>query len=138
MTHAQRPYEVVKWSATATKLTANTAAIMLSATVDDGWHVYAISQPSGGPTPLKISTPAGAPFELAKPVQEVKVTRHEDPSFKMETVYYLKAMSFHLDLKKSGTAAVDAIPVDVRFQACNDRLCLPPYTAHLTAALAGK
>jgi hypothetical protein len=25
------------------------------------------------------------------------------------------------------------VPVDVRFQACNDRLCLPPYTAHLSA-----
>ena len=28
--------------------------------------------------------------------------------------------------------------VDVRSQACNDRLCLPPYTVHLTADLKRK
>lgn len=136
--YGQRPSEVVKWTANATKSTPDSAVVTLSAAVEDGWHVYALSQPAGGPTPLKISVPVGAPFEIDKPVQEIKVIRHDDPNFKMETLYYLKAMSFHVAMKKVGTALVDTIPVDVRFQACNDRLCLPPYTAHLTATLERK
>lgn len=135
-THGQRPSEVVKWSASATKSTANGAAVTLSATIEDGWHVYALSEPPGGPTPLKITVPAGAPFEIREPIKEIKVTRHDDPNFKMETVYYLKAMTFQVAVKISGAASAATIPIDVRFQACNDRLCLPPYTAHLTAPIA--
>lgn len=134
----QRPSEIVKWSANATKSTENSAVVVLSASVQDGWHVYALSQPPGGPTPLKISVPSGAPFEIEKPVQETKVTRHDDPNFKMETLYYLNAINFHVAVKKVGAGSPETVPIDVRFQACNDRLCLPPYTAHLTAPLARK
>jgi DsbC/DsbD-like thiol-disulfide interchange protein len=131
----QRPYDVVKWNAKVTKSTATSASVALSATIQDGWHVYALSQPPGGPTPLRITIPGGAPFALQAPVAETKVTRHDDPTFKMEAVYYLNDVNLIVDVKKQGTTTADSVPVDVRFQACNDRLCLPPYTAHLTAEM---
>ncbi|AFL90466.1 disulfide bond corrector protein DsbC [Terriglobus roseus DSM 18391] len=133
--NAQRPYEVVKWNATVTKSTATSASVALTATIQEGWHVYALSQPPGGPTPLRITIPATAPFTLQTPVAESKVIRHEDPTFKMETVYYLNTINLTVDLKKQGSTPTETVPVDVRYQACNDRLCLPPYTAHLTAAI---
>lgn len=135
--YAQRPSEIVKWNANVTKSSASAATLALSATIQDGWHVYALSQPAGGPTPLRISIPAGTPFALQLPVAEGKVIHHNDPNFNMETLYYLNNASFTLSVKKAAAASVpgEAVPVDVRFQACNDRLCLPPYTAHLTADL---
>ena len=136
--YGQRATEVVKWNASTNKSTGASVSIALSATIQDGWHVYALSQPAGGPNPLKISIPAGAPFALHGPIAEAKVTRREDPSFKMETVYYVSAVNLTLDIKKAGAVGADALPLDVRFQACNDRLCLPPYTAHLSADLKGK
>jgi hypothetical protein len=92
----------------------------------------------GGPTPLKISIPAGTPFSLQAPIVEGKVTRHDDPNFKMETLYYLNSANFTVAVKKEAGASPETVPVDVRFQACSDRLCLPPYTAHLTADLKRK
>ena len=80
---------------------------------------------------MKISIPAG-PYSLQNPVAEGKVTRYDDPNFKMETLYYLNTAGFNVAVKKEA-GAPDTVPVDIRFQACNDRLCLPPYTAHLTA-----
>jgi len=132
---AQRPSEVVKWSTSVAKVTSTTAQVVLSATLAEGWHVYALSQPAGGPTPLKITTPAGSPYELQGPVSDTGVIRHFDSNFNMETFYYLKAANFNLALKVTGTSPAETTPIDVRFQACSDRLCLPPYTAHLTAAL---
>jgi DsbC/DsbD-like thiol-disulfide interchange protein len=129
----QRPFEVVKWNASVTKEAPASVSVSLSATIQDGWHVYALSQPSGGPTPLRVTVPAGAPYALQAPVAETKVTRHQDPAFKMEAVYYQNAVDLSVDLKKQGAAGSAPVPIDVRFQACNDRLCLPPYTAHLTA-----
>ena len=132
---AQRPSEIVKWSANVTGSTPKTVSATLTATIQDGWHVYAISQPSGGPTPLKISTPADSSYSLERPVAETTVVRHFDPNFNMETIYYLKTASFTLPMKGPGAAANDTVPIDVRFQACSDRLCLPPYTTHLSASL---
>ncbi len=136
--YAQRAPEIVKWNATISKSSGASASVALNATIQNGWHVYALTQPTGGPNPLKISIPSGAPFVLQTPIPESKVMRREDPTFKMETVFYQNSVSLNLAIKKEGTAAADSIPVDVRFQACNDRLCLPPYTAHLTADLKGK
>jgi hypothetical protein len=135
---SQRPSEIVKWNTSVTRSTAASATVALSASIQDGWHVYALSQPAGGPTPLKISFPAGTPYALQSPVAEGKVTRHNDPNFKMETVYYLDAIRLNVMVKKDGVITANTVPVDVRFQACNDRLCLPPYTTHLTADLKGK
>lgn len=131
--HSQRPAEIVKWNASVTKSADGSATVALTATIQDGWHVYALSQLPGGPTPLKISLPAGSPFTLQTPVAEGKVTRRDDHNFKMETLYYLTSANFVVSVKKDGSANAETIPVDVRFQACNDRLCLPPYTAHLSA-----
>ena len=136
--YGQRPSEVVKWTADIVKATPTSATVALSATIAEGWHVYALSQPAGGPTPLKITIPSEAPFALQVPIQETKVIRHDDPSFKMETVYYLNTVSLTVAVKKESAPAVQAVPVDVRFQACNDKLCLPPYTVHLTADLKSK
>jgi DsbC/DsbD-like thiol-disulfide interchange protein len=136
--YGQRATEVVKWNATVSKSTAASVSVTLSATIQDGWHVYALSQPAGGPTPLKITIPSSAPFALQAPIAEAKVTRREDLSFKMETVFYLNAVNLIVNVKKEGTSAADTLPVDVRFQACNDRLCLPPYTTHLIADLKSK
>jgi DsbC/DsbD-like thiol-disulfide interchange protein len=135
---AQRPTEIVKWTAETTKATAAAASVTLSATITDGWHVYALSQGSGGPTPLKISVPEGSAFTLKGPVAEASAIRHFDTNFKMETLYYLKSVNFNVALQGTATAAPESIPIDVRFQACNDRLCLPPYTAHLTSTRKGK
>jgi hypothetical protein len=136
--YGQRPTEVVKWSVDTQKTTANSASVVLSATVEDGWHVYALSQPPGGPTPLKISVPSGSPMSLSGPIVESTVTRHFDQTFNTETVYYLKSAKFTLNLQGTGAASAEAVPIDIRFQACSDRLCLPPYTAHLNATLKKK
>ena len=136
--YAQRATEVVKWNATVSKSSATSASVAISATIQDGWHVYALSQPAGGPNPLKITIPSGTPFALQAPIAEAKVTRREDPSFKMETVFYLNSVNLTVNVKKASATAAQTLPVDVRFQACNDRLCLPPYTAHLTADLKTK
>jgi hypothetical protein len=130
---AQRPSEVVKWNAELTGTRANAQSAKLSATIMDGWHVYALSQPAGGPTPLKITIPSGSPFMVEGPIAETQVVRHFDPNFNMETDYYIKTANFTLALKELDAARGEILPIDVRFQACNDRLCLPPYTMHVSA-----
>lgn len=133
--NAQRPSDIVKWSTTPGKAAAQ---VVLSATVADGWHIYALSQATGGPTALKITTPVGSPYQIQGQIVDTGATRHFDTNFNMETLYYTKSASFNLTLKPASSPATETAPIDVRFQACSDRLCLPPYTAHLTASIKGK
>lgn len=134
-TRAQRPTDVVKWTAEITGTKSDVQSAKLSAAILGGWHVYALSQPSGGPTPLKISIPSTNSLTLAGPVSETKVVHRFDPNFNMETLYYLKSASFDLSLREGKAVPGETLLIDVRFQACNDRLCLPPYTTHVSAIL---
>ena len=45
-------------------------------------------------TPCTPYIPEGHSFALQAPIAEGKVTRHDDPNFKMETLYYLNNASF--------------------------------------------
>jgi hypothetical protein len=50
---AQLPHDVVHWSVTVVSRDAikrgSSASVQLSAEIQDGWHVYALTQPAGGP-----------------------------------------------------------------------------------------
>jgi hypothetical protein len=53
----------------------------------------------------------------------------------METLYYFKTATFNLALKRGEAGPGETLSIDVRFQTCNDRLCLPPYSTHVSATL---
>src|SRR5207249_28836 len=47
--------EPVHWKAAASPVTVRAGgklSVKLSATIDDGWHIYSMTQGKGGPTPL--------------------------------------------------------------------------------------
>ena len=59
----------VNWSI-ATAPNARVAAgrtfyAVVSAKIEPGWHLYALSQPAGGPIAMSITVPKGQPFSLA-------------------------------------------------------------------------
>ncbi|GIU82231.1 MAG: hypothetical protein D6687_08765 [Acidobacteria bacterium] len=105
----------------------------LSAKIEDGWYLYAMDQPEGGPSALKISIAENSPFEI-----EGKITSSETPlskydkNFDLETRYFIKQVEFLLPLKALKETNTDELLVAVRYQACNDTFCLPPKTIKLS------
>ncbi len=135
---AQAPAERVQWSAAfaapgAVKV-GSTVLLEVSGEIQDGWHVYALSEPSGGPIALRVSLdendvaqPAGSPSGTVP-------SKHQDPSFNLETQFYTHAFTVRLPvtLKEHTAAGRQLVPVSVRFQTCSDRECQPPTTTHLS------
>lgn len=130
---AQRPADVVHWSAKAAHVEAHGETVSLSATIQPGWHVYAPSQQPGGPTPMTVKIPAGQPFVVDGKITEGATLHRHDLQFDMETVFFMNAAHLTVPVRVSGSDAGKPIPLDVRFQACNDSICLPPTTVHLVA-----
>ena len=136
--------QTVNWTVAADPADAvkqgGKVTLTLHGEVADGWHVYALKQLPNGPTPLRVSldqneiaTASGAP--VGSPA-----TKIHDPGFDLDTQFYSHAFTVSLPLTIAAHSASGAqqIPVSVRFQTCNDRVCQPPKTVHLTATVQVK
>lgn len=107
--------------------------VQLSAEITDGWHVYSITQPSGGPTTTVITVPAAQPFKLAGQIIAPPPHIAYDSNFEMNTETYENHAEFNAPIAITSNAhpGNQELAIDVRFQVCNDTTCMPPTTDHL-------
>ena len=138
---SQVPVQPVQWTGAVAPKTAVRAGanivIELSAEVQEGWHVYGLAQLPGGPTPLRVTLDTNAFVQTAgAPTGSSPVKKH-DTAFDLDTEVYNGRFDLHLpaQINQHSPAGRNLIPVSVRFQACNDRVCLPPRTIHLSVPI---
>lgn len=104
----------------------------LKAAIEGEWNLYAVEQPEGGPFPTKITVPENLPFQIeGKPSSPAPITKF-DPNFKIDTKFFSKSAEFDLNLKTTADANGDDLAINVRFQVCDDTVCLPPRTVKVT------
>lgn len=128
MAQVQRP---IRWRAYATSADRDALAAKLSATIPEGWFVYAMDEPPGGPVPLSV-TLLNAGARLRGAIDTPEADRKADRNFNMISLVYSEAVV--LRLIADGIPEGDTLRVAVRFQACTDRYCLPARTDTLAAA----
>jgi DsbC/DsbD-like thiol-disulfide interchange protein len=136
---AQRPTDIVRWSAVAPKSSAagSVAKIELTAKIEEGWKLYALTQPKGGPVALEIALEKGTPFVLVQkqitgPLPKVQ----RDDTFKVDTQYYEHEASFTVPVTvPKAVSGKSQLPLDVTFQACGAEICLRPFTQRLNVEL---
>ena len=130
-------HDTVFWTTSVDGAAKPTGAInvVLHAKVADGWHVYALNQVAGGPTPLRVAVEPNAIANANGAAVGSPPLKRHDPSFDLDTEIYSRAFEVTLPLRIAAKtpAGAQAIPVSVRFQTCNDRICQPPKTLHLSA-----
>lgn len=107
----------------------------LHAKILPGWHLYAMDQIAGGPIATRVNLPPGQPFVLVGSIEAEKAPiTMNDPNFNLESRYYEGEASFRFSVKATSpaTAAQAKLTVDILFQTCNDRMCLPPSVVHVS------
>jgi thiol:disulfide interchange protein DsbD len=139
----QRPADVVRWSAagpSAAVAPNGTVKVQLTATIQSGWKLYALTQPKGGPKPLAIEVADGAPFTIAKKqIVAPKPKTLKDENFSLETLYYEHEAVFTVPVAVSAAAAGKTeIPFEITFQACGEGICLRPFTEKLAVRIANR
>src|SRR5579859_7870606 len=109
----------------------------LEAKIEPGWHLYSLTTPAGGPIPTTIRLADNPSIERFR-VFEPKPKRALDPNFNLETETYEGNPVFLIEIgtKKDAAMGPSEVAAEVRYQMCNDRLCLPPVKRRATAALA--
>ena len=119
-------YEPVKWNVELKNTGDKTAEIQIQATIDDGWHLYGLNLPKGGPQPTSIV------FEVIENASKdgaiqapSKLLKQFDANFNMELNWYTSNALFIQKIKFTDGSKVK-IKGYVEFMACNDKSCLPP------------
>ena len=138
---AQR-LDPAKWTLSADEskvAPGGTVVLKLTGKLDPGWHVYAPSTPPGGPiiTTLGIAdNPAVEKFSIYQP----KPDREFDANFNLNVEWFEHEVTFALPvtIKKDAAPGPQQITASIRYQACDDRQCLPPRkkTADTTITIA--
>jgi Disulphide bond corrector protein DsbC len=135
------PTPIVHWAASVKSSAAAKqgarATLEISADVQDGWHVYALTQPPGGPAALRITLDENPVAQAAGAASGTAPQKRHDPSFDLETQFYMHSFALHVPVRVNQQLPVGGrlIPVSVRFQTCSDRECRPPTTVHLSVPI---
>ena len=108
-------------------------------TIDPGWHIYTLEEPEGGPLETVLELTEGGAAELLH-VDQGQPESVMDAAFGQRTTRFRGHADFALQLRVAMDAALGAgtVHILVRYQSCNDRLCLPPRTDTVTLPIVVK
>ncbi|HSK10181.1 MAG TPA: protein-disulfide reductase DsbD N-terminal domain-containing protein [Vicinamibacterales bacterium] len=141
LSFAQSPPQPVTWSvalepAAASAPPGGRLTLAVKATIAEGWHVYGADEVADGPRPLRIALAPEQPFKAGK-LEAPEPTRDFDVSFKQVVAFYTRPTTFKLPVTVSSTAGAGEtqIRLEVVFQACDGRVCLPGRTARLSVPI---
>jgi thiol:disulfide interchange protein len=100
-----------------------TIPLKLTAKLEEGWHLYSPTTPPGGPNPTTIALADQSPK-----IFEPKPERKFDPNFGIDTETFEKEAVFWLETPLKQDSAIGPLEfiAQVRYQACNATMCLPP------------
>ena len=126
----------VAWAASAKPASSRPGgklSVTLSATLDPGWHMYAITQGAGGPVPLRLVVPKTQPFALAGKIQSQAPTVKFDQNFGIDVEQHEENVQFVLPVSVAAGAAAGkrTLAVEASYQVCKATICLPPETIRL-------
>ncbi|MBA2333742.1 MAG: thioredoxin family protein [Blastocatellia bacterium] len=110
---------------------------VLRAEIEAGWHLYALDQPAGGPTATTIKVTEGKPFEIVGEIASPAPNVKPDPLFiiddkPLETRFYTDRAEFSIPVRLNADSNGSELTFDVRYQLCNDEVCLPPRTKRIS------
>jgi hypothetical protein len=138
------PAETVTWTSSVQSGDAaqrgGKLTLALHGSVLDSWHVYSLYQLPNGPIPLRVALDSGDIATADGQVVESTPTKARDEAFGFETQFYSKAFTVTLPVRLGANVSPgrQVIPLSVRFQTCNGRICQPPKTVRLSVPVTVK
>ena len=132
---------IVQWNATFSSSqpvhAGEKTTLLLSGAIPDGWHVYSLTQPPGGPIALKVSLDDADTGSIIGDIKAPSPLTKQDRAFDLETQTYSGALQLAVpvSLRDGLTQGAHDVRVSVRYQSCSERECRPPRTVHLTARI---
>ncbi len=117
--------DAVKWDIKLVGDGTDSPSVVATATIDPGYHLYAIDNPAGGSNPLVFYFDTKGCETVGTPTADHPYTKEFDDTFEVDQHFYSNKVTFTQKLKP--TAANYSVDVEIKGQACNDTGCTQVY-----------
>src|SRR5690554_1353407 len=120
--------DVVTWDFSLEDAGNGEVNIIAKASVDEGWYMYDVNIPDGGPTPTLMEFDKITGAEVVGTFQPIdkKATVKYDEIFEMEIGTFTNSVTFAQRLRITDKEAF-SVEGNIRAQACNEQTCTPPF-----------
>ncbi len=115
----------ISWSSEVKKIDSDMAEIHFRANIQDGWDLYSLDVPPGGPLPTVFTFEKNSDFQLiGKMTTNPKPKLSYDDVFEMEIGKWKKSVTFIQKIKVARFQKF-SINVDIDFMMCDENSCIP-------------
>lgn len=116
----------IKWNYAIKESKTSETEIIITATIDRGWHLYDMNLPEGGPvsTSFSFSEIKGAQLTGKVSAGSNPVKKYDDV-FEMDLSWFEKSAVFIQKIQITDKKKF-SVKGEVEFMACDDKQCLPP------------
>jgi len=113
-----------------------TFSITVKASIEGKWHLYSIANdPDAGPYPTQFSSKNPA-MAIAGDVSESEPSIEFDPNFETELGWHTSEATFTIPVAfRTETSSTSMIDLEVLYQVCDDKSCLPPKRKSITKSI---
>jgi len=130
-------YDPVDWTFQVELKNESQADLILEATIEDGWHIYAMDLPSDqGPLPTEFIFNPSDSYSLEGKTKEGEYITHYDPNFDMDLNYFEEKAIFKQRVNRLSKDDF-SVKGELSFMVCNEEMCLPPEYVEFDFKVAG-
>lgn len=123
---AQMIKDAVSFKTSHSNTAEGVVTLSFEATLKEGWHIYDVDLPAGGPTPTAIELDGAKGVKLIGSLKPSKgATSVYDPNFEMNLKWHTGSVTFTQEVKVEDAAGF-VLAGDLVYMLCNDVTCLPP------------
>lgn len=117
-------YDPVDWETTIEDVRGDEATVVITASIERGWHVYSQFIDEGGPIPTSFKFDENGYSLIGSVTESPEAVSAFDPNFNMQIAWHKEMVRFSQKIKLSGPKVKVAGVLE--FMVCNDTNCLPP------------
>jgi DsbC/DsbD-like thiol-disulfide interchange protein len=116
----------VSWNYEAIKKSTDTYEIVLTATVEEPWHIYSQNTGKGGPIPTAVVFKPNPLVTKNGKVKELgKLEKVFDKNFNTDVLYFSDKVKFVQLVKVKGGIKTN-LSGTIEYMVCDESQCLPP------------
>ena len=128
----------VKWEAKYTELPNGEGEIIVTASIEKGWHTYSQNiSPDAGPVPTTVNFSPGSDYEMIGKSIEEGVKDEFDKTFEMKIASFEGKAVIKQKIKRKNQKEFQS-PIKIEYMVCNDKQCLPPKTVDIMVSVTAK
>lgn len=117
---------VFGWTSNVKMTSATEGEIILKVTIANGWHLYGMTLPKGGPKPTVFDFSASKGIKLIGSIKaSQKPISKFDTMFNLKLTYWTGTVTFRQKFKVTNATNASAAGA-VTYMGCNDNTCSPP------------